>query len=178
MNCRNNGSPISRSPFCRCTIYILLLFPAYLTHSTRKLQYAENKWPAYQHALLCIIQSHRMLLFPVMAVSLVHLGPGESSWSSIIGTGTSYLSDTNSNPRQFMHCFLANADSWSSIQLYQLLLRVQISEYVLVVGWYGIKLYSIPGSCLTHPWPNWHNSYGKSVYQLFHFQNWKSVSCT
>lgn len=33
-----------------------------------------------------------------------------------------------------MHCFLANADSWSSIQLYQLLLRVQISEYVLVVG--------------------------------------------
>ena len=35
--------------------------------------------------------SPRMLLFPVMVVSLVILGPGESSWSWIIGTGTSYL---------------------------------------------------------------------------------------
>jgi hypothetical protein len=61
-----------------------------------------------------------MLLFPVMVVSLVILGPGESSWSWIIGTGTSYLSDKNSNPRQFRHCLLAMLSSSYSIRLYQL----------------------------------------------------------
>lgn len=95
---------INLSPFCRCVIYLILLLLIWHTTQHPKVAICREQVTGISTCICVHNSCHRMLLFPVMVVSLVHLGPAESSWSLIIGTGTSYLSDTNSNPRQFRHC--------------------------------------------------------------------------
>lgn len=101
-NAERNSSVSRQLPFCRCVRAICFFFFSchkYLTRA-RKLQYAENQWPAYQHALLCIIHLLRMLLSPVMVVSLVHLGPDLESPHDL----RSLERRQKFKPRQFRHC--------------------------------------------------------------------------